>query len=212
MPLNPDEVRNKQFSTTRLKQGYDEGEVDAFLDDLVAPEMERLTAEIRALRGPLALTAADAAPGQAPTVPVAEQASLLLVLAEKTAEEYTSAAKAEADDLLTRAEAQATALEQDARDRHSVSVASLEVQRATLERRVEDLRTYEREYRTRLKAYLESQMRELDGEGENAEPDAEGPTPPGGAPVAPDAGVVPGAALTDAPAQEPAGPPREAQS
>ncbi len=31
MPLTPADVRNKQFSTTRLRPGYDEEEVDAFL-------------------------------------------------------------------------------------------------------------------------------------------------------------------------------------
>ena len=31
--LTPDEIRNKQFSTTRLRPGYDEEEVDAFLDE-----------------------------------------------------------------------------------------------------------------------------------------------------------------------------------
>ena len=33
MPLTPADVRNKQFSTTRLRPGYDEEEVDAFLDE-----------------------------------------------------------------------------------------------------------------------------------------------------------------------------------
>jgi DivIVA domain-containing protein len=31
--LTPDEIRNKQFSTTRLRPGYDVEEVDAFLDE-----------------------------------------------------------------------------------------------------------------------------------------------------------------------------------
>jgi hypothetical protein len=35
-------------------------------------------------------------------------------------------------------------------------------QREELERRVDDLRAFEREYRSRLKAYLEGQMRDLE--------------------------------------------------
>jgi hypothetical protein len=35
---------------------------------------------------------------------------------------------------------------------------------------VEELRTFEREYRTRLKSYLESQLRDLDASGKSAEP------------------------------------------
>ena len=41
MPLTPADVRNKQFSTTRLRPGYDEEEVDAFLDE-VESELDRL--------------------------------------------------------------------------------------------------------------------------------------------------------------------------
>src|ERR1700689_3309579 len=50
MPLTPADVRNKQFSTTRLRPGYDEEEVDAFLDEVEA-ELDRLiqgTGELRA--------------------------------------------------------------------------------------------------------------------------------------------------------------------
>src|SRR5690348_343647 len=34
--LTPEDVRNKQFSTTRLRPGYDEEEVDDFLDQVEA--------------------------------------------------------------------------------------------------------------------------------------------------------------------------------
>src|ERR1700749_5117710 len=44
MPLTPADVRNKQFSTTRLRPGYDEEEVDAFLDEVEA-ELDRLIQE-----------------------------------------------------------------------------------------------------------------------------------------------------------------------
>ena len=36
MPLTPEDVRNKQFRTVRLREGYDEDEVDAFLDEVEA--------------------------------------------------------------------------------------------------------------------------------------------------------------------------------
>lgn len=41
-------------------------------------------------------------------------------------------------------------------------------QRNLLEGRIEQLKTYEREYRTRLKTYLESQLEELDQRGSAA--------------------------------------------
>src|SRR5262249_49583367 len=53
MPLTPADVRNKQFSTTRLRPGYDEEEVDAFLDE-VEVELDRLSRETEDLRSRLA--------------------------------------------------------------------------------------------------------------------------------------------------------------
>ena len=43
MPLTPADVRNKQFSTTRLRPGYDEEEVDAFLDEVEHPAGDQET-------------------------------------------------------------------------------------------------------------------------------------------------------------------------
>lgn len=49
MPLTPQDVQNKLFSAVRFTRGYDENEVDAFLDE-VESELRRLYAEIDALR------------------------------------------------------------------------------------------------------------------------------------------------------------------
>jgi DivIVA domain-containing protein len=57
----------------------------------------------------------------------------------------------------------------DAEQRAATITAQFEQRKAALERRVEELRTFEREYRTRLKSYLESQLRDLDASGK-AEP------------------------------------------
>ena len=53
MPQTTADVRNKQFSTTRLRPGYDEEEVDAFLDE-VESELDRLIQENEELRAKLA--------------------------------------------------------------------------------------------------------------------------------------------------------------
>lgn len=49
MTLTPEAVRNKQFTTIRLREGYDMGEVDHFLDQ-VEQELQRLIDENEALR------------------------------------------------------------------------------------------------------------------------------------------------------------------
>ena len=218
MPLTPADVRNKQFSTTRLRPGYDEEEVDAFLDEVEA-ELDRLIQENEELRaklaealrggkvpalvphaeGPVDLMpeplrhepermAPPEPPVMMPTAPPVrdnmDTAARVLQLAQQTADqaiadarreadETLGRARREADDILTKARrqseqitsdarARAESLERDAQERHRQAMGSLVQSREELERRVDDLRAFEREYRSRLKAYLEGQLRDLE--------------------------------------------------
>ena len=99
--------------------------------------------------------------------PGGDSAARVLSLAQQTADQAIAEARSEANKIVgearSRAEglerdarAKADALERDAQEKHRVAMGSLESARATLERKVEDLRGFEREYRTRLKSYLES--------------------------------------------------------
>jgi DivIVA domain-containing protein len=218
MPLTPADVRNKQFSTTRLRPGYDEEEVDAFLDEVEA-ELDRLIQENEELRAKLAeVLRGGAKPGipalgsplsdpkpdmMAPEPPQdrrqpepmmmdrmrpvednMDTAARVLSLAQQTADQAIADARREADETLGRARreadevltkarrqaeqitgdarARAESLERDAQERHRQAMGSLVQQREELERRVDDLRAFEREYRSRLKAYLEGQLRDLE--------------------------------------------------
>ena len=208
MPLTPADVRNKQFSTTRLRPGYDEEEVDAFLDEVEA-ELDRLIQENEELRGklsevlrggkaPVALNAPHADPppeliappepprieperrpqeavmmGMKPVEDNMDTAARVLALAQQTADQAIADARREADEILTKARrqseqitsdarARAESLERDAQERHRQAMGSLVQSREELERRVDDLRAFEREYRSRLKAYLEGQLRDLE--------------------------------------------------
>ena len=219
MPLTPADVRNKQFSTTRLRPGYDEEEVDAFLDE-VESELDRLIQEneelraklaeslrggkapVPALSSPLAESKMDMMQPEPPREPERRQpepvmmgsmappednmdtAARVLSLAQQTADQAIADARREADETLGRARreadevltkarrqaeqitgdarARAESLERDAQERHRQAMGSLVQQREELERRVDDLRAFEREYRSRLKAYLEGQLRDLE--------------------------------------------------
>jgi DivIVA domain-containing protein len=215
MPLTPADVRNKQFSTTRLRPGYDEEEVDTFLDEVEA-ELDRLIQENEELRAKLAECMRGKVPAlhtspviepkpdlMAPEPPPMEQkqpepvmmgmppaednmdtAARVLALAQQTADQAIADARREADETLGRARreadeilgkarrqaeqitsdarARAESLERDAQERHRQAMGSLVQQREELERRVDDLRAFEREYRSRLKAYLEGQLRDLE--------------------------------------------------
>ncbi|MBJ7288951.1 DivIVA domain-containing protein [Williamsia sp.] len=78
-------------------------------------------------------------------------------------------------DSQTRAEAttrgaqeKADALQADAERKHTEIMGTINQQRSVLEGRIEQLKTFEREYRTRLKTYLESQLEELQQRGSAA--------------------------------------------
>src|SRR5512133_3329504 len=64
MPLTPEDVSNKRFTPVRLREGYDMGEVDQFLDE-VEGELARLTKENDDLRAKLSSAQGTSAPGAA---------------------------------------------------------------------------------------------------------------------------------------------------
>ena len=68
MPLTPEDVSNKRFTPVRLREGYDMGEVDQFLDEVEA-ELARLTRENEDLRSKLSAAQAGAAAAPVATEP-----------------------------------------------------------------------------------------------------------------------------------------------
>ena len=76
-------------------------------------------------------------------------------------------AEARAKQLSDESNARAAQMISDAEQRAATITAQLEQRKSALERRLEELRTFEREYRTRLKSYLESQLRDLDASGKS---------------------------------------------
>src|SRR5689334_3928901 len=173
MPLTPEDIRNRTFKGSRFRNGYDETEVDTFLDEIEV-EMTRLTEERDELRRKL--EAAQSAP---PPQPVASEAEEMLrrtlLLAQRTADETVATAQSEAERMTTEARTQATAMLQQAQEQAAAAIGDLERRRQALEQHIEGLRAFEREYRTRLKAYLESQLRDLEGRASSPAPD--GPPP-----------------------------------
>ncbi|HUR13151.1 MAG TPA: DivIVA domain-containing protein [Mycobacteriales bacterium] len=239
MPLTPSDVAGKQFG--RQVRGYVMEEVDAFLDE-VEQELSRLLTENSRLAQRSAPPPAAPPPPTAPPSAVPEgvahetqEAALrTLLMAQRTADQAVAEARAEAEQILGAARAKVAATEQDLSARIQQAMSQLEAEQRDTRARVEELKAFEREYRLRLKAYLEGQLRELDsrsgGEGVGAgvpaaaRSAAVGPTPagvtdPGAArPVAPPApaaapSVAPPAASPAPPAASPAapsGPPRQA--
>ena len=246
MTLTPQQVREKQFNTVKMRTGYDMDEVDSFLDDVEsalgslivenddlraqlaqkpaapvtsseaekkaaeadkkAAEADKKLAEAQAKLAEADKKAADAdkklaeaserekaaetkltearrmatantvapaapapaaaaaaaamaapapAPAPAATAPAGDdvpgRAFAMLEAAQRTADETVATAKAEADTILVKA-----------REEASKVTGKLDEQRAALEAKVNDLRNFERSYRTKLRDTISGQLAELD--------------------------------------------------
>jgi hypothetical protein len=89
------------------------------------------------------------------------EASPVLGRAGTETEEILAEARRQAEQVTTEAAVAAMALERDAQEQHRLAMGTLAQQVEELERRVDDLRAFEREYRTKLQTWLEGQIREL---------------------------------------------------
>ncbi|MDR0504711.1 MAG: DivIVA domain-containing protein [Bifidobacteriaceae bacterium] len=187
--LTADDVVLKKFQATKFREGYDQVEVDDFLDE-VAESMRALSTENNELKDKLALaeqriaelSRAAATPAPAP-VPVVvapptpeprlergllgaaepESATGMLALAQKLHDEYVRAGQEEGDQILADAKAKAAGIIREAEDASVRTLSKLEQDRAILERKIDELRIFERDYRTRLKSYLESLLADVEG-------------------------------------------------
>ncbi|WP_432486939.1 DivIVA domain-containing protein [Kineococcus sp. SYSU DK018] len=84
MPLSPEDVVEKRFNPTRVREGYAQDEVDDFLDEVVA-ELRRLNAENDELRSQLQqcrARVAELSGEEVPDVPVAASDGAPRVAAE----------------------------------------------------------------------------------------------------------------------------------
>jgi DivIVA domain-containing protein len=139
----------------------------------MAQEMaERLTAEAK--------SEADSMLGDART-----KSEQLLSEARTKSDGLVNDARSRAETMLNDARTRAETLERQSRDKASTLVGdaerkqneiigSITREKTVLEKKIDELRTFEREYRTRLKTYLESQLRDLEGRGSAAPTDARG--------------------------------------
>ncbi len=80
-------------------------------------------------------------------------------------------ARSKAETLERQSRDKAASLERDAAAKHTEIIAGLSQEKGLLEKKIDELRTFERGYRTRLKTYLDSQLRELGGIGSAAPAD-----------------------------------------
>ncbi|WP_084631516.1 DivIVA domain-containing protein [Demequina aestuarii] len=184
--LTAEDVLNKAFSKTKYREGFDQDEVDDFLDE-VAHTVQSLTAERDDLAKRLAQAQAgapsspdtSAAPASEPsteggllaaaTDPTPPSATGMLAMAQKLHDEYVNAGEAERDRIIDDAKTKAESIVEQAETDAKARMDELVSERGDLERKIDDLRRFERDYRARLKSYLENLLGDLD-HGGKAEP------------------------------------------
>lgn len=229
--LTADDVLNKKFQATKFREGYDQDEVDDFLDEVVNTlrvvqgENEDLKAKLAAAERRIAeLSRAEAAGGTAQQAPIAhsapepapeptpepapvpapapepqpqpapapvvpaeqpapavtapapaperqsepESATGMLQLAQKLHDDYVRAGQEEGERIVSEAKTQAARIVREAEETSQRTLATLEQERGLLERKIDELRVFERDYRTRLKSYLENLLGDLDNRAPGA--------------------------------------------
>ena len=177
MALTPEDVVNKRFAQTKFREGYDQDEVDDFLDEVVV-ELRRLTQENEELkaklegRAPVAAVEAKpvAAAAAAPVVAAAavtvedESASTtnLLQLARRLHDEHVREGLEKRDSLISEGNATAARIVAEAEATQRNELARLTKEKSGIEHRIDELRIFEKEYRTKLRSYIEGQLNDLD--------------------------------------------------
>lgn len=82
--------------------------------------------------------------------------------ARQKADSLLADAQTRSETQLRQAKEKADALKGDAERKHTEIMASINQEQASREGQIERLKTFEREYRVRLKSYLESQLQDLE--------------------------------------------------
>lgn len=181
MALTPEDVVNKRFQQTKFREGYDQDEVDDFLDEIVV-ELRRLTQENEELKAKVnALDArqvgsapaiAAAAPVVAAVVappaaaPVGEvdtaSSNNLLQLARRLHEEHVREGVQKRDELIGEGHETATRLVLEAEASARSQLKKFESERMELLTSIAELKSFESEYRQKLKTYITSELGKLD--------------------------------------------------
>ena len=189
--LTTEDVLNKKFQYVKFREGYDQDEVDEFLDEVVSTiyslqmenqdlkekleAAERRIAELSnsdytpaetpaPVAAPVVETPAPAAPAR--TGPQDAEATSMLALAQRVHDEYVRDGEEQSAKIIAEANAERDAIIADAQKQKDSLLSQLDQERELLENKINGLRTFEAEYRSNLRTHLETLLKEVD-HGEN---------------------------------------------
>ncbi len=189
--LTADDVLNKTFQSVKFREGYDQVEVDEFLDEVVAT-IYALTVENQELKEKLANAEQRVAELQAgapvvvaepvveeavvevapPVEPVAqpapvsepsdpEAATAMLSLAQRLHDEYVNDGKEEGERIVSEARQEGQKIVADANNQREDILSRLRGEQTHLEDSINELRGFEAEYRSSIAEHLEKLLTEV---------------------------------------------------
>ena len=189
--LTTEDVLNKKFQYVKFREGYDQDEVDEFLDEVVSTiyslqmENQDLKEKLEAAERRIAeLSNSDYTPAETPApvaAPVvetpapapaltgpqdAESATSMLALAQRVHDEYVRDGEEQSAKIIAEANAKRDEIIADAQKQKDSLLSQLDQERELLENKINGLRTFEAEYRSNLRTHLETLLKEVDN-GEN---------------------------------------------
>ncbi|MFV2144486.1 MULTISPECIES: DivIVA domain-containing protein [Isoptericola] len=94
-----------------------------------------------------------------------ESATGMLQLAQKLHDDYVRSGQEEGDRLISEAKSEGSRIVREAEETSHRTLSQLEQERSLLERKIDELRLFERDYRTRLKSFLQNLLGDLDARG-----------------------------------------------
>lgn len=206
--LTTEDVLNKKFQYVKFREGYDQVEVDEFLDEVVSTiytlnvenqdlkekleAAERRIAELSSgaeiVEAPLApaVEAVEEAPApvdqtveEAPVAAVvdtpaetvapvdAESAAFatnMLTLAQRVHDEYVRDGKEESERIIAEAHAKGDEIVADAQNQHETILAKLDEERTRLEGTINELRSFESDYRSSIRGHLETLLSQVNAD------------------------------------------------
>ena len=177
MAMSPEDILSKRFLTTKFREGYDQDEVDDFLDEVVL-EFRRVLSENQDLKSDGSSQLDElTAPSKAAAFPVAsdvagigdlevsDSTQSIIELAQRLHEDHVRDGQVKRDQLVRDGQEQAARLVRDAEAEVRERLGKFELEQKQVLEVIEELKLFESEYRDKLRLYIEDQLMNLQQEG-----------------------------------------------
>jgi DivIVA domain-containing protein len=168
MALSPEDILAKRFQVTKFREGYDQDEVDDYLDELVV-ELRKILSENEELRTLSALPPGSGIAVEPFPTAIAPQATgegadasrSIIELAQKLHADHVQEGRVKREQLIREAQKQAARIIRDAEAQAREYLNQMQLDRRTIEESIEDLKRFEAEYRAKLRDYIQGQLESI---------------------------------------------------